>query len=152
MRIVIHRVHFPFITRLVMFRMQDTIQNRIAHMYIGTCHINLGTKNSFTFFKLTITHFFKTRKVFSNACIAIRRVFTRFNKIATIQLNFFRALQIDISIALFNQLNCPRIQLIKISRCITWLALPFEAKPFHIIFNTIDIFLFFCIWVGIVKT
>ena len=81
---VVHRVDAPLIAGLVVFSELNTVQHRIAHHDKRRSHIDFRTQAGFTFFKTTVTHFFKQREVFFNAAIAERAVFT------TVFANFFR--------------------------------------------------------------
>ena len=42
--IVVHRVNTPFVARTVMFRMKNTIHNRIPQQHVGMGHIDLCTE------------------------------------------------------------------------------------------------------------
>jgi hypothetical protein len=65
--------------------------------------------------------------------------------------NFFGAAIVNISMALFYQLNGKVVKLIKIIRCVQLIG-PFKAQPFYILFYAVNILYVFLYRVGIVKT
>ena len=45
-RIVVHRVDAPLVTRPMMLGVQNAVHHRIAHVQIGRSHINLRPQNA----------------------------------------------------------------------------------------------------------
>ena len=53
------------------FLMHNAVDNRVAHIHVWACHINLGAQNGFTFRKLTFFHIIKEGQVFFNTGITM---------------------------------------------------------------------------------
>ena len=53
---VIHRVNAPGITGIVMSHMSHTVDNRVAHIHVRRCHIDLRTQYLLTILVLTSLH------------------------------------------------------------------------------------------------
>ena len=50
----------------------DTIQNRIAHIHIGACHVDFGTKHRFTVAIFAKFHIVKALQILFNTGVTIR--------------------------------------------------------------------------------
>jgi len=91
MGVVIHGVNTPRIACSMVMDIHDSVNNRITHIKIGRCHINLCTQDMAAFCKISVFHFFEKFEVFFYGTIAIRAFFSRLCESATIFTHFFRA-------------------------------------------------------------
>ena len=147
---VIHRVDAPFVACTVMVCMDDTVQKRIAEKHIRVRHINLGTEDLFAISIFAFLHFSEQLEVFLNTAVAPRALRSRNLDCTTACTDFFLALVIYIGKSLLYQFLCPKIELVKIVGCISFI-LPFEAKPADVFLNGIHIFSILLDRIGVVK-
>ncbi len=55
-RVVVHRIDAPLVTRAVVRRMQNAIHHRIAHVQVWRSHVDLGTQHTAAVRKLPVLH------------------------------------------------------------------------------------------------
>src|SRR5690606_29297374 len=103
------------------------------------------------FSEFTGAHFFKKDKVFCCAAITVRAVFTRFDQRAAIFARLLRRQITNVSQTLFDQMNCPLMQLIKIIGGVTHSAVPGKAEPLYVALNSVDVFFALLFWIGVIK-
>ena len=53
---VISRINAPLIACTVMFCMQNAVHNRIPHVHVCRCHVNLRSKDTGTLLEFTCPH------------------------------------------------------------------------------------------------
>ena len=56
---VVHRVDAPLVSRVVVCHMGNTIEDRITHVDVRGCHIDLRTENLLTVLVHTVLHVFE---------------------------------------------------------------------------------------------
>ena len=149
---VIHRIDTPCITGSVVSHMSNTIDDRVTHIHIRRCHVNLCTENLFSIGIFALFHFFKKLKVFFNRTVAVRAFFTRLCQSTTILADLVGGQVTDISFAFFDQLDCSFIHLTEIIGSEEKSVLPVSTEPFDICFDGFYKFTFFFCRVGIIKT
>ena len=89
MRKIVHGVNAPFVTCLVMRNILDySVNNRVAHIQIGRCHIDLCAQCLFAVVEFAVLHSFKQIEVFFNGAVAVRTVFAGFGQSTAIFAHF----------------------------------------------------------------
>ena len=149
---VIHRIDAPFITRIVMNQMGDAVQDRIPHIDIRGCHIDLCPEHHGAVRILPVLHFLEEPQVLFHRAVAVRIIFSRFRKSSPVFADLVRIQVAHISQTLTDQQQCLLIHRIKIVRCKETAVAEISAEPFDIRFDRLDKFHFFFRGIGIVKT
>ena len=151
-RKVVHRVNTPCISRMLMGQMRHTVNDRISHIDIGRCHIDLCTERSFSIGKAAVLHLFKQFQIFFYAAVSAGIILTGLCQSTTILSHLFCRKLGNISLSLFDQLHSTFIHLFKIIRCKEQPVFPVSSKPFDICQNGIYKFCLLLRRVGIIKT
>ena len=130
----------------------DAVHDRVAQVHVRRGHVDLGTQYALAVLEFTGGHAGEQIKVLFDAAVAERAVLARLGQAAAVFLGLLGGQVADIGFTFFNQVNRPLVQLVEILRGIAHFARPFEAQPFHVAFDRVDIFLVFFGRVGVVKT
>ncbi|MNN06879.1 hypothetical protein D3C81_1196870 [compost metagenome] len=146
----IHRIDTPGIPGIVMGRMRDPVNDRIAKVNVRGSHIDLGTQNLFPVLELTCTHTGEQIQVLFYRTVTVRAVFTRLCERAALLTNLVRTKVVHISFPLLNQQHSTVVHLFKIIGSEAELF-PFKSEPFHIFLNRINVFYIFLDRIGIIK-
>ena len=56
MGVIVHRIDAPLITRHMVRSVADAVQQRIAHLHVRVCHVNLGAQNMLAVFEFPFAH------------------------------------------------------------------------------------------------
>ena len=152
MREVVHRINAPCIAGPVVSHMSHTIDDRITHVHIRRCHVDLCTENFFSIGIFAFFHFLKKLKVFFYGTVTVRAFFTRLCQSTTILADLVSSQVTDISLAFFDQLDRCFIHLTEIIGSEEKSVLPVSTEPFDICFDRFYKFTFFFCRVGIIKT
>ena len=132
--------------------MRHTVNNRITHINIRRCHINLCTQNLFSVFIFSFTHLFEQLKVFLYGAVAVWAVFPRLFQCTSVFTNLFRTQVTHVSLAFLDQFYRTLIHGIKIIRCKIKVLFKICPQPFHIFFNRLYKFCVFFHRICIVKS
>ena len=151
MRKIVHRVNTPLVARSVMMSVHDTVNNRVAHIKVWRRHIYFCPQNLCACFKLAVCHTSEKVEIFFNASVAIRRIFARLGERTPVFFDFVSRKVIDISPALFDELDCAIVDEVEIIACKINIV-PIKAEPLNIFLNRLDILGVLFNGVGIVKT
>lgn len=73
---VVHRVSFPGSTRTVVRMFHHAIDNRVAEVHVGTCHVNFGTEHHGAFFNLSGVHFLEQVESLFNGAVTVRAFYS----------------------------------------------------------------------------
>ena len=149
---VIHRINAPGVSGSVVSHVSYTVDNRVTHVHIRRCHVDLGTKNFFSIGIFAGFHFFKKLKVFFNRTIAVWTFFTRLCQSSAVLTDFIGSQVADISLSFFDQFDGCFVHLSEIIGSEEKSVLPVGTKPFDISFNRFYKFTFFFCRVRIIKT
>ena len=100
---VIHRISFPGSTRTVVRMFHHAIDNRVAEVHVGTCHVNFGTEHHGAFFDLAAIHFLKKFEALFDRTVPVRTLNTCLGRSTFLLCNQFGTLFVDICFSLLNQ-------------------------------------------------
>ena len=100
---VIHRVSLPCSTRTVVRMLPDAIDNRVAEVHVGACHVNLGTEHHGAFFNLSGVHFLEQFECFLDGAVTVRAFHTGLGRSAFLSGNLLGGLLVDICFAFFDE-------------------------------------------------
>ena len=127
-REVVHRIDAPLPTRAVVRRfMDDAIHDRVAQVDIAGGHIDLGAQHARAVGEFAFTHALEQLKVFFHRSFPIRTLDARLGQRATVPAHFFRALIVNVSLPLLDQLDGERIELVGIVGGVESAVFPVEA-------------------------
>ena len=149
---VIHWINAPGVAGSVVGHMSNTVDDRITHVHVRRCHIDLGTKNFFSIGIFAFFHFFKKLEIFFNRTVTVRALFSRICQSSTVLADLIGSQVTDISFSFFDQFDGCFIHLSKVIRSKEKSVLPVSTKPFDISFNRFYKFTFFFCRVCIIKT
>ncbi len=151
MREVIHRVDAPFVTGLMVLCVTDTIKNRIPHVDVRRGHIDLGPQHQLTVLVLAIPHVAEHLQTLFHRAVPVGAVSARLFQASAVLSHFVGCQGAHIGLVTGNQFLGKFIESIKVIRGITNVPGPLVAKPLHILFDGVDVFLVFLFRVGVVK-
>ena len=129
---IIHWIDAPCITCSVVSHMSNTIDNRVAHIHVRRCHIDLGTKHFLSVCIFAFFHLFKKLQVLFYASVSVWTFFTRLCKSSTIFTDLICCQVTYIGFAFLDQLYSSFIHLSEIVRCKKQSVFPVCTKPFDI--------------------
>jgi hypothetical protein len=135
----------------MMVSMPNTVEEWVAHLHIGCCHVNLGANDVGTVLKLSRPHLGEEVEVLFDASLSIRTRPARFGHGSSVLANLSLIETADIGLAFFNQLHGKAVHLLEVVRCEIKMVILVKAEPLHIVLNRVDIFGVFFDRVGVVK-
>ena len=134
-----------------MSRSRYSVNYRITHIDIRTCHIDFGTKNLFAVFKLAVFHFFEKSQIFFYASVSRRTFLTGLRKSSSVFSYLFCAHIADISKTFFNKKNGGFVHSIEVVGSVKF-SVPFKAEPFDIFLYAFNILFVFFYRISVVET
>ncbi|MCY1172027.1 hypothetical protein D9M73_121530 [compost metagenome] len=149
---VVVGVDAPLVAGLVVMSVADAVHDRVAQVHVRRGHVDLGPQHACAVREFTGLHAGEQVQVLFDAAVAERAVLARLGQAATVFLGLFRGQVVDVGIAGLDQLHRPVMQLVEILRGVAHFAGPFEAQPFDVAFDRVDVFLIFLGRVGVVET
>ena len=150
MSVVVHRINAPFIAGTMMLGVQDSVHHGIAQVEIGRGHINLRAKNARAIEEFSGAHALEQIQILFDRPVAIGTVFSRLSQRAAVFANFIGGEVVDVRFAIFDQFDCPFVELVEIIGRIEQ-PVPLEAEPIHVSLDGLDVFRFFFLGIGIVE-
>ena len=129
-----------------------TVNNRVTHVHIRGCHINLCTKYLGSILIHAVFHVLKQLQILFDRTVSIRTFFSCLSQRTTILTDLLRCQIADECLSLFDQLNCCLIHLVKIIGGKKQAILKISAKPFHVCHDRLNELGLFFRWVCIIKT
>ena len=151
MREIVHRINAPGIAGVVMRRVHDAIQHRIAHVHVGRCHVDLCPQHALTLLELSTAHLFKQRKVLINRAVAVRGMRAGSREIAALDPHFFGRIVLHIGLTRFDQMNRAFMEKTEVIAREIKISAPVESQPTHVPLDAFDILGFLLFRVGIIK-
>ena len=100
---VVHRVSFPGSTRTVVRMFHHAIDNRVAEVHVGTCHVNFGTEHHGAFLYLAGIHLLEQFECFLDGAVTVRAFHTGLGRSAFLSGNLLGCLLVDICFAFFDE-------------------------------------------------
>ena len=149
---IVHWVDAPFVSGVVVCHMCHTVDNRISHIDVRRCHIDLGTQNFRSVLELTVFHPFKQIQVLFHASVTVRAVLSWLCQGSAVLADLLCCQVTDKCFSFFDQLDGCFIHLVKIVGCEEQAVFPVSSQPFYICFDGLYKLDFFFCRVGIVET
>ena len=83
-----------------MLAVENTVDDRIAHVHIGACHIDLRPQNLAAFFEIARDHLIEQLLIFFDASVSVRAFGTGLRESPSALPDFFEALIVNVREAL----------------------------------------------------
>ncbi len=151
-RPIVDRVNAPFVAGAVVFHVQDAIHHRVAQVYIGRGHVDLGAQDLGAVRKLAGFHAREEVEVFFDRTLAVGAVFAGIFEGATVFADLVGGLVVDIGQAFFDQRDSPFVELGEVIGGVVFVLAPLETQPADVLFDRVDVLLFLFGGVGIIET
>ena len=148
---IVHRIDAPLVPRIVMGHVSYSVDDRISHVDVRGCHIDLGTENRFPVTELSVFHALKQFHVLFHASVPVRAFLSRLRQCSAVFLHLLRRQVAYVGLSLLNQGYCRFVHLIEIIRCPQSLV-PLESQPVYIFLDGVHVFRIFLDRVGVVIT
>ena len=100
---VIKGIDAPFAAGIVVIRMTDPVDRRVAHVHVRMSHIDFGAENFAAIGKLTVLHTLKEIQVFFHSAVAVGTGFAGGRQIAFVILEFIIRQFADICLSLLDE-------------------------------------------------
>lgn len=149
-RKVVHGIDAPRIARAVMRRVQDAVDDGIAHIQIGRTHVDLGSQAFFAVGVFSLSHFRKEAQIFLRGTASVRALFARFGQRAAQIFDLFRGKVADERFAFFDQARRAIVDDVEEVGSVA-LFRPFVAHPADIAADGVHKFRLFFGRVGVVE-
>ena len=132
-----------------MGEVEDTVDNGVAEMHIGTCHVNFGAQNGFSGLHTAGIHLVEQAEAFLYRTVTIGTGLPGDGGSALLGGDCFGGLLVDIGPA---GLNAPQRKIPKFLEIVGGIdeLRPFETEPFDVLLDGLDIFRVLFLGVGIV--
>ena len=137
-REIIHRVHTPLVARAVVVSEHNAVNNRVAHIHIRACHINLGAQYHASLGVLALRHLGKQAQVFLHTALSVRAVFSGHIEGAAVFALLLGCQLAHICLALLNEFYRTFVQKIKVIGSKKDIVI-IKAQPLDVFFNRFHI-------------
>ena len=148
---VVARVDAPLVAGLVVMRMADAVQDRVAQVHVRRTHVDLRPQRTGAVGELTGLHAGEQVEVLLHRTVTVRAVAARLGEGAAVFAHFLGTEVADERLAGLDQLDGPGMQLVEIVGGIADLAGPLEAQPLDVGLDGIDVHLVFLGRVGVIE-
>ena len=116
MGVIVHGVDTPLVSGLVVAGVADAVDDGIAHIQIGRCHVDLGAQHVAAVGKLAGAHAPEDVEILFHTTVAVGAFLARLFQGAAVLPNLFRAEAVHVGLAGLDQLNCVVVELVEIIR------------------------------------
>ena len=159
MRIGVHRVDAPFVTRVVVRGAAYAVDRRVAHIDVGAGHVDLGPQHHRAIGVGTVAHRAEDAQVVFGAALAERAVDAGLAKVAAVDAHFLGALFVHVGVASFDQVLGSAVHEVEVIAGLVVvrggdaveIRLPVEAQPAHRVEDGVDVFQILFFRIGVVK-
>ena len=135
---VVHRIDAPFVPRLMMRNVQDTVKRRVAHVDVRGCHVDLRAERAAAIRELAVLHAGEKVEVLLHAALAPGGVFAGLSQRAAVFAHLILCEIVHIGHALFDELHGKLIAGVEIFRTETQLV-PVKAEPVDVVLDRVDV-------------
>ena len=149
-RKVVHRIDAPLVARVRMRCVADAVDDRVAHIDVGRCHINLCSKHLFAVGKLAVLHTLEEVEVFFNTAVSKWAFLPRHAETSARAAYFISGEVANVRLAVLYELDGALVHLVKIVACIKH-RIPFKSEPLDVGLDAFHIFDVFFDGVCVVK-
>ena len=147
---VIHRVSFPFVACAVVRGLDHAVDNWVAEVHVGVCHIYLGAQHHFAFLYFSAVHLLEQFEAFLRGAVAVRAFRSRLGGSPLLRGDFFGCLFVHVCLAFLYQADGKVPQLLEIVGGIIFVA-PLESQPLDVFLDGFHIFHVFLGRIRVVK-
>ena len=131
--------------------MQHAVDNWVAHVEIGGCHVDFSAQNLGAIFELAIAHIVEKLQVFLDTAVTEGTFHTGLCQRTTSLADFLRGFVGDVRQTRVDEFYSAVEHNIKVVACKQQFV-PLETKPLDIRFDTANVLLVFLAGVCVVKT
>ena len=141
---VVHRIDAPLVSRVVMGRVDDSVDDRVSHVDVRARHVDLCSEADLSVSKLACSHLLKEREVLLNRSVPVRALLSRLCKRAPVFSYLIRSELAYESLALLDEFDCSVIHRVEIVGS-PELLVPLESEPVDVSLDGLDEFdVLFC--------
>ena len=137
---VIHRVDAPLVTGVVVMHVGHTVDDRVTHVQVRGCHVDLRTQGQGTVCVLAVLHVLEELKVLFDRTVTVRRLLTRVREVATVCGDLLCGEIIDEGKSLLNQKDGLLIHDIEVIGCEEDAVLEVGTEPLDVTLDRLDEF------------
>ena len=146
---VIQRINAPLIALAMVFGVQNAVNYGIAHIDVGRSHVYFCPQHQRSVAHQSVFHVVKQLQTLLYRAVAVFAFHARLRKSAAHFLHLFGRHVVDVSLALFDELDGALVHSVEIIGRIIHVALP--AQPFDVGDNGPDKLVVFLYGIGVVK-
>ena len=151
MRKIVHRINAPLIPRAMMSSPQNSVYNRVAHIYVRRRHIYFRSERLFAVGIFAVFHFFKKFKVLFDRTVSVRRLNACRRKRSAICANLVSRKVAHKSQTFLYENDCLFVHNVEIVGSIKF-SVPAVTEPLDIFFYRFDVFDVFFRRICVVET
>ena len=151
-RPIVERIDAPLVSTPVMTGVTDAIHQGISHLHVGVLHVDPGAQDAFSVAELAPSHAFEEVQIFIDSPLAKGTWATGFGDRTTIGADFLFAQVIDIGLALLDQADCPRVELLEVVRCVEFVVSPVKPHPPQVSLDSANVLDILRFRVGVVES
>jgi hypothetical protein len=147
----VHRVQAPGVAGVVVRRLADAVDGRVAQVDVARRHVDLGAQDVRAVGEFAGLHSAEEGEVFLGRAVAVGAGLAGFGQRAAVGAHLLRALRIDIGLAVADQGLGEVVHPLEVVRGVVEVLVPVPAQPPHRIDDGIDVLLLFLLRVGVVE-
>ena len=148
---VVHRISLPSGARAMVRMLHYTVDDRVAEVHVGACHVYLGAEHHGTFLNLAAVHFLEQVQCFFDRTVAVGTFHTGLGGSSFLGGNLLGSLFVDVCLALFDEADSEVPQLLEIVGSVIFVT-PFVAQPLDVFLDGFYIFHIFFGGIGVIET
>ena len=148
---VVHRISFPSGARTMVRMLHYTVDDGVAEVHVGACHVYLGAEHHGTFLNLTAVHLLEQIQCFFDRTVAVGTFHTGLGGSSFLGGNLLGSLFVDVCLALFDEADSEVPQLLEIVGSVIFVT-PFVAQPLDVFLDGFYIFHIFFGGIGVIET
>ena len=147
---VVERVHAPGVAGVVVFRMTDPVDRRVAHVHVGVSHIDLGAQDFAAVGELAVFHAGEEVQIFLHGAVPVGAGLAGGGQVALVFFELIVREFANVCFALLDQVHGVVIHLPEVVGSVVEAVFPVGTQPLHVVEDGLDKFRVFLRGVGIV--
>ena len=151
-RVVVHGINAPLVARIVMGHMSHSVEDRISHVHIGTCHVDLRAQSLFSVSEFAVLHFCEEFKVFLDTSVPVRVIDPGLIQSSAVFPHLLRSQVRYIGLPFFDKIYCDLIHLIEVVGGKKEPVFVISSEPRHVLLDGLHKFALFLCGISVVKT
>ena len=148
---VVGGIDAPGVARARVRRVQDAVEDGIAHVDVARRHVDTGTQDAGAVRELAHAHAAEEVEALLGRAAAVGAVAPRLGQGAPIGADLIGGEVVDIGLAGTNQVLGPFVEPLEIVGSEVEVLAPIEAHPAHVRLDALDILMLFLDRVGVVE-